>query len=49
MIHPEWATEISITTSKDMGNRKIKFYNSIDAEKIKTEFFDVMQQFFYKK
>jgi purine nucleosidase len=49
MIHPELATEISITTSKDMGNRKINFYNSIDAEKMKTEFFEVMQKFFEKK
>ena len=37
--HPEWATTQTIMTSKDNGSRIITFYKSIDAEKMKNDFF----------
>ncbi len=42
MIHPDWAEKVEITTSKDNGNRKIFYYKSIEAKKMKAEFFDTV-------
>jgi len=42
MIHPEWAEQVEITTSKDNGNRRIWFYKSIQADMMKAEFFDTL-------
>lgn len=38
-LHPEWAEEVEITTSKDNGNRKVFFYRDFDADKMREEFF----------
>lgn len=40
MIHPQWAEKVDITTSRDNGNRTIHYYKSIDADKIRTDFFE---------
>ena len=45
MIHPEWAEQVSITTSKDNGSKAITYYKSIDAEKMKAEFFEKLLAF----
>ncbi len=39
-LHPEWATEITIMTSKDNGGREIFYYKDIDADKMLEDFFD---------
>ena len=39
MIHPEWAEQVEITTSRDNGNRRIWFYKTIQVEKMKQDFF----------
>lgn len=49
MIHPEWAEEAIITTSKDNGSKKITYYKSIDAAKMKAEFYEKLDAFFEKK
>ena len=42
MIFPEWATKKTITTSRDNGERQVHYYSTIEAEKMKKEFFEVM-------
>ncbi len=39
-LYPEWATEVTITTSKDNGNRNVFYYKDIDADKMLTDFFE---------
>ena len=46
MIHPEWTEKMTITTSKDNGNKEVHFYKAIDAEKMKQEFFEKLVEFF---
>ena len=43
--HPEWAMTQTITTSKDNGSRKITFYKSIDADKMKDDFFQQVNNY----
>ena len=43
IIHPEWAEEVIIHTSKDHGDRDISFYKTIDHQKMKEDFFDKMK------
>ncbi len=45
IIHPEYAEEVKITTSKDHGNREVYYYRSIDAEKMKAEFFKTLNDY----
>ncbi|MEM8887343.1 MAG: nucleoside hydrolase [Bacteroidota bacterium] len=45
MIFPEWADKTTITTSKDYGGRQIHYYSSIEAKKMKEEFFKAMNSF----
>ena len=40
ILHPEWATEVKITTSRDNGQRSIYYYQDIRAEPMKAEFFE---------
>ena len=46
--HPEWATTQTITTSKDNGSREITFYKSIDADKMKDDFFQQVSAFIFR-
>lgn len=46
IIHPEWVEEVKITTSKDNGNKEIYYYKSIDASKMKLDFFERVNAFF---
>ena len=46
MIHPEWASSVEITSSKENGNKKITYYNAIDGEKVRDEFFDTLNAYF---
>lgn len=39
IIHPEWSKKVEITTSRDNGSRKMNYYQSIDADKMREEFF----------
>ena len=45
IIHPEWAEEVIIHTSKDSGKREINFYKAIDHNKMKMEFFDKIKAY----
>lgn len=45
IVHPEWTEKITITTSKDNGNRPIHYYKKVDASKMKAAFFQQVQQF----
>lgn len=45
IIHPDWAEEVIIHTSKDYGNRDINYYKVIDHQKMKKEFFDTMKDY----
>jgi len=47
IIYPDWAGKTTITTSKDNGERVIHYYSSIDAEKMKEEFFRAMNTYKY--
>ncbi|MEO0340017.1 MAG: nucleoside hydrolase [Bacteroidota bacterium] len=47
--HPEWATTQTVTTSKDNGSRKITFYKSIDADKMRDDFFQQVNAFFSRQ
>jgi purine nucleosidase len=42
MIHPEWAEQAEVMTSKDNGNRSIWFYKSIKADRMKQDFFNTL-------
>ncbi len=44
-LHPEWATITEVQTSKDNGSKKIKYYSDIDEEKMRADFFKVMNTF----
>lgn len=44
-IKPELATTSAITTSKDSGNRRITFYDSINAKAIYTDFYKTLLAF----
>lgn len=46
IIHPEWTEKITVTTSRDNGNRPVHYYKSIDVEKMKADFFEKMEDFF---
>ena len=43
MLFPEWGEKVDITTSKDNGGRVIHYYKSIEADKIRNEFFEQMR------
>jgi inosine-uridine nucleoside N-ribohydrolase len=45
IIHPDWAEQVIIHTSKDYGNRDISYYKVIDHQKMKEEFFDTMKNY----
>ena len=45
IIFPEWTTKKIVTTSKDNGERKIHYFSSIAAKKMKEEFFIAMHKF----
>lgn len=45
MINPQWALSKAITTSKENGQREIRFYQSIDVEKMKATFFETLLSF----
>ena len=49
IIHPEWITTETITTSKDNGSREIYYTKDIDAQRIKAEFFEKMRVELSKK
>ncbi len=40
IIHPEMAELTTITTSKDFGSREVHYYSSIDANKMRAEFYE---------
>jgi len=44
-IHPEFAGNEIITTSRDSGNRPVTFYNSIDADAIYQDFYKTLLAF----
>ncbi len=48
MIHPEWAEEVSVMTSKDYGSKKVNYFKSINPEKMKAEFFEKLLMFLSK-
>lgn len=45
IIFPEWTKKTTITTSKDYKERIIHYYSSIQAKKMKEDFFKVMKEF----
>ncbi|MEM9674547.1 MAG: nucleoside hydrolase [Cyclobacteriaceae bacterium] len=46
IIHPEWAEEVEVTTSRDSGNRQINYYRSVDAEKMKEDFYQKLLAYY---
>ncbi|WP_020531362.1 nucleoside hydrolase [Flexithrix dorotheae] len=48
VLNPEWVEEVEITTSKDNGNRKVFYYKSVQADKMRTDFFEKLLAFFEK-
>lgn len=46
MVHPEWAEEVEIKTSQENGGRNISYYRSIDAAKMKAEFFETINAYY---
>nr|WP_299339171.1 nucleoside hydrolase [Allomuricauda sp.] len=44
-IRPELATIQEVKTSRDNGNRSLKFYNSIDSRAVYQDFFDTLLAF----
>ena len=49
IIHPQWAKKRIIMTSKDNGERKIQYFSSIEATKMKEEFFKSINEFITPK
>lgn len=49
IIFPEWANKTTITTSKDHGERQIHYFSSIEAKKMKEEFFTALNNFIDRK
>ncbi len=46
VLHPELATKVEITTSRDSGSREIFYYKSIDAETMRDTFFRTIEAYF---
>lgn len=44
IIHPQFATQQKIVTSKEFGSKPITYYKSIDAIKIRNAFFDSIKK-----
>ncbi len=42
LIHPEWVEKVEITTSRDNGSRKIHYFRSIQADRMREEFFKTL-------
>jgi len=49
IIFPEWAKKKTVTTSRDNGARQIHYFSSIEAKKMKEEFFAAMNKFIDQK
>ncbi len=45
IIHPQLAEEVKIKTSKEKGDREIWMYKSIDADKMREEFFEEVLEY----
>ncbi|MEM8525818.1 MAG: nucleoside hydrolase [Bacteroidota bacterium] len=39
IIHPEWAIQVEIQSSKENGNRKLWYYKDINEDKMRVDFF----------
>lgn len=48
MVHPEWCEAVKVTTSKENGNRQINYYRSLDADRMKADFFKQVNQYMAK-
>ena len=48
MIHPEWAKTVEITTSRHDGNKRITYYQSIDADNMREEFYEKLIEYLQK-
>ena len=46
MIHPEYVTEVPVKLSPEFGNRTVNFYKDINAEAMKKDFHQIMNNFF---
>jgi hypothetical protein len=42
----EWAEQVPVMTSKDKGNRRIWFYKSMQANRMKADFFEKLLAYF---
>lgn len=45
IIHPDWATQQQVKTSKENGNRSVWYYSDIDEDKMRTDFFEVLNAY----
>jgi inosine-uridine nucleoside N-ribohydrolase len=45
IIFPEYAEQVSIQTSKARGNRKVWYYKDIDADKMRSEFYETTLEY----
>lgn len=44
-LHPEWGESIEITTTRDNGSKNVNYFKSIDADAIRTDFYEKMRAF----
>jgi purine nucleosidase len=49
IIHPEWAEKVTITTSKERGNRQGFYYRSIQDDPMREDFFATLLRYFGKE
>ena len=49
IIHPEWAEEVKIKTSKENGNREIWYYKDIEEDKMSADFFRTTLSYLQEK
>ncbi|MEM9885996.1 MAG: nucleoside hydrolase [Bacteroidota bacterium] len=48
IIHPDWAEQVQVKTSKENGNRMIWYYKDIEEDKMRTDFFETTLNYLKK-
>jgi len=49
VIHPDWATQVQIESSKENGNRTLWYYKDIAEDKMRADFFELVLKALEKK
>jgi hypothetical protein len=48
IIHPELAQKVTVTLGKGKGDREVNMYRSIDADQMRSNFFEIVNNYFSK-